>query len=401
MRIAFRLFQIIIFAISANSFVFGQDTTLIVTGDGKVGIGTNIPQQKLHVVGIGRFDVRSDSHIDISTPGGWPGLITLTPGNHRRDIIFDDPDPGSGYKGGMRLLVGNTSGAPGAGNGITINEDGQVGIGTTFPSAKLHINGDFQIGPDNKQLRIFTEGAGEDIQSTNTLHLNFANNQAVSIGEEGTSNLYVSGNVGIGTTLPESKLDIDFGSTGSIVAGTPVGNGPGWIFYAPNGNRREIATDNSGLLLGAGVGTSAPQVAIRVCEDGNVSVGFDGCGSNILTVKQNSSTDPIADAWTTYSSRRWKTNIQTITGALEKVKQLRGVSYDWKANGKHDIGLIAEEVGEVIPEVVAYEENGKDAKSIDYARLVSVLIEAIKEQQKQIDELRQTALVVNQIKEIK
>ena len=89
MRIAFRLFQIIIFAISANSFVFGQDTTLIVTGDGKVGIGTNIPQQKLHVVGIGRFDVRSDSHIDISTPGGWPGLITLTPGNHRRDIIFE------------------------------------------------------------------------------------------------------------------------------------------------------------------------------------------------------------------------------------------------------------------------------------------------------------------------
>jgi len=58
---------------------------------------------------------------------------------------------------------------------------------------------------------------------------------------------------------------------------------------------------------------------------------------------------------------------------------LRGVTYDWKESGKHDIGLIAEEVGEVIPEIVAYEKNGVDAKSVDYSRLVAVLIEAVKE----------------------
>jgi hypothetical protein len=67
---------------------------------------------------------------------------------------------------------------------------------------------------------------------------------------------------------------------------------------------------------------------------------------------------------------------------------LRGVYFEWKANSKHDIGIIAEEVGEVIPEVVAYEDNVKDAKSLDYARMVSVLVEAIKEQQKQIEELK-------------
>ncbi|MDH4035226.1 MAG: tail fiber domain-containing protein, partial [candidate division Zixibacteria bacterium] len=65
--------------------------------------------------------------------------------------------------------------------------------------------------------------------------------------------------------------------------------------------------------------------------------------------------------------------------ALVTVGKLRGVEYDWKADGKHDIGLIAEEVGEVIPEVVAYEENGSDARSVDYARLVALLIEAVKE----------------------
>ena len=124
-----------------------------------------------------------------------------------------------------------------------------------------------------------------------------------------------------------------------------------------------------------------------VTPAGRVGIGTT-TPSNILTVVQGSTTDPIADAWTQYSSRRWKTNIQTIESALDKVQQLRGVTYEWKANGKHDIGLIAEEVGEIIPEVVEYEENGVDAKSVDYARLVAVLIEAVKEQQKMIEKLQ-------------
>jgi len=125
--------------------------------------------------------------------------------------------------------------------------------------------------------------------------------------------------------------------------------------------------------------------AMHIKKNGNVGIGTDN-PANLLTVQQNSATDPIADAWTVYSSRRWKTNTQPIPEALDKVQRLRGVSFDWKANGKHDIGLIAEEVGEVIPEVVAYEENGTDAKSVDYARLVTVLIEAIKEQQQEIEQ---------------
>ncbi len=88
------------------------------------------------------------------------------------------------------------------------------------------------------------------------------------------------------------------------------------------------------------------------------------------------------------SSRRWKTNIQTIESALQKVRLLRGVSYQWKKDGRADIGLIAEEVGEVVPEVVKFENNGQDAKSVDYGHLVGLLVEAIKEQQKQIDDLK-------------
>jgi hypothetical protein len=88
------------------------------------------------------------------------------------------------------------------------------------------------------------------------------------------------------------------------------------------------------------------------------------------------------------SSRRWKKNIFPLTGALERVQQLQGVTYDWKNTGRHDIGLIAEDVHRVVPEVVLMEENGVDAKGVDYARLTALLIEAVKEQQQQILQLQ-------------
>ncbi|MGO9273844.1 MAG: tail fiber domain-containing protein [Terriglobia bacterium] len=87
-----------------------------------------------------------------------------------------------------------------------------------------------------------------------------------------------------------------------------------------------------------------------------------------------------------YRSRRWKSDIQPLQGALGKVERLRGVSYTYTANGKHDIGMIAEEVGRVVPEVVSYEDNGKDARGIDYARLTALLVEAVKQQQSEIQQ---------------
>ena len=103
-----------------------------------------------------------------------------------------------------------------------------------------------------------------------------------------------------------------------------------------------------------------------------------------------------ANAWVTYSSRRWKKNISPIENALEKVNKLRGVYFDWKDSGVHDIGMIAEEVGEVVPEVVGYEKNGRDANSLNYSGLVPLLVEAVKQHQKAIEGLRQQ---VHQLKQ--
>lgn len=96
----------------------------------------------------------------------------------------------------------------------------------------------------------------------------------------------------------------------------------------------------------------------------------------------------LADAWSVRSSRRFKEHITPLSNALEKVLRLRGVAFDYKATQQHSLGMIAEEVGEVVPEAVAYEANGTDAVSVDYGRLTALLVEAVKEQQAQIRALQ-------------
>ena len=80
------------------------------------------------------------------------------------------------------------------------------------------------------------------------------------------------------------------------------------------------------------------------------------------------------------SSRRWKKNVVVIGDPLKKINQLRGVYFDWdeQHGGAHDIGMIAEEVGAVLPEVVQYEANGVDASGMDYSKMTPLLVEAVK-----------------------
>ncbi len=95
---------------------------------GKLGTETH----GLDVMGLARF-VLPTGQISISTPGGWPGIISFSQNGHRRDVIvFDD---------GMSFEVSTSSAPPAAGNGITVLENGNVGVGTTTPGAKLDVLG--------------------------------------------------------------------------------------------------------------------------------------------------------------------------------------------------------------------------------------------------------------------
>ena len=86
---------------------------------------------------------------------------------------------------------------------------------------------------------------------------------------------------------------------------------------------------------------------------------------------------------TAYSDERLKTNIETIPNALEKVNALRGVTFD--KDGERGLGVIAQEVEKVLPEVVL---EGEEYKSVAYGNIVGVLIEAVKELTKEVEDLK-------------
>jgi hypothetical protein len=84
------------------------------------------------------------------------------------------------------------------------------------------------------------------------------------------------------------------------------------------------------------------------------------------------------------SDRNLKDNIQVIENPIDKILQLNGVTFTWNETGKSSLGVIAQEVEEVIPELV----SDTNPKSVNYNGLIGLLIECVKEQQKQIDELK-------------
>ena len=101
---------------------------------------------------------------------------------------------------------------------------------------------------------------------------------------------------------------------------------------------------------------------------------------------------------TALSDRKFKENVIQIGGGLNKILQLRGVEFDWKGDYKHkghDIGFIAQEVetvdglNSIVKEVDGWEEGDK-VKTVSYDKVIPLLVEAIKEQQTQIEELKKT-----------
>jgi len=166
----------------------------------------------------------------------------------------------------------------------------------------------------------------------------------------GYSDAFFDGNVGIGTTTTEAKLHIK--ATNTTTAPFRVDN-------ATNSSRFYIQPGTGNV----GIGTTTPNHTLEVV--GEISAG------RILSP----------------SDIRLKENVSEIKDALEKILKLQGVNFYWKGSGEKSIGLIAQEVEKIFPEVINTDNSGM--KSIDYGRLTAVLIEGIKEQQKEIDSLKQ------------
>ena len=180
---------------------------------------------------------------------------------------------------------------------------------------------------------------------------NFATTTATAIGSrlplgggQMTGNITMAGSQtvdGRDLSADGSKLDgIDAGAT-NVSNNNQIGNGAGYTTYSSN-----QATDTTSNVNFA-----------SVTATGNI---------------------------TAYSDATLKTEIHTINDALGIVGKLRGVNYKWLSNGQEDIGVIAQEVQQVVPEVIKETEDG--IKTVDYGRLVSVLINAVNELNEKLDE---------------
>jgi hypothetical protein len=184
-----------------------------------------------------------------------------------------------------------------------------------------------------------------------------------------------AGGVGIGgASSPVGRMDIYDGGSFDPVAVALNHLSFGHV-HAPNG------WDATGMCSGDSSG------GISVCNAANGSTWYwgaeDGTGKMNTTMYLNPTGDLAVTARVfaagvqLSSDERLKTGVKTIDHALGVLERLRGVTFKWKSTGAESIGVIAQEVQKVLPQIVATDSAG--FLSVDYTKLVGVLIESVKE----------------------
>jgi len=264
-------------------------------------------------------------------------------------------------------------------------KSGNVGIGTMLPSYKLQVdNGDISLTNQRglRSNRAAGDANGELIGTSGTDMVRVGESTiwgAVTFGPGGLERMRVTsnGNVGIGTTIPEQSLHI-YDNSDSSTTGIRLENG------ATGGRMYTLySTDNTNT------GSGQFQIRDNTSDDirfvinpfGNVGIGTaDPAGYKLYVAGAAYSTG----GWSG-SDARWKKDITPLENSLNNVLKLQGVHYYWKTDEYPDkgftkekqIGLIAQDVEKVIPELVNTSEDGY--KSVSYEKLTAVLVEAVKE----------------------
>ena len=160
-------------------------------------------------------------------------------------------------------------------------------------------------------------------------------------------------------------------TTGSVLVSTTDGRVQGTELNINSANHLSVP------------GSFAITNKMTIDTEGRIGVGVLTDLTYGITLQNTSGDISVgkARAWQTYSSARYRENVCDIEDPIEKLSKLKGVYFDWRdmAGEGRDIGFIAEEVGEVLPEVVSYEEDGNDAISMSYDKIVPLLVEAFNE----------------------
>jgi len=353
----------------SQGFGHGINDRLTIDTSGNVGIGTSSPSTAKLVIETG-----AGSGIDLYRSATNASFEAF----RFRDSSNANTEASIGW-GSDQLRLNSTNNTVFTTAGterMRIDSSGNVGINTTTGTGTLNVkastgNGLISITSGtitSDSIRINSGGS-----TTNWLeyrgYLGHAWFTDAGLGDTERMRIDSIGRVGIGTSSPAALQEI-FVTSGSIKALRLNTN-------FPNGNSVDLNPYVTGLNNGGFEVRLNDATKLAIWTNGDLHV--DG--------------DVIAYS-TTISDERLKDDVQTIDNALDKVSNLRGVSYTWNngnRKGQKDLGLIAQEVEQVLPELVREKEmpmiDGGTYKTVDYEKIVGVLIEAVKELTEKVNKL--------------
>ena len=219
----------------------------------------------------------------------------------------------------------------------------------------------------------------------------------ITIGNGDTKVVYLDG-AGSGAAVVDALVDLDL-SGGSVNVSTVKTNSGDMTFDSAG----DIILDADGANIsfkdgGTEIATinnasSDLEIETKVSDtDFKIKGNDGGSGITALTIDMSAAgAATFNNDVTAFSDERLKEDIQPITGGLEKVMQLQGVTYKRNdvEDAKTQIGVIAQQVEPILPEVVLTAEDEMGTKSVDYAKMTAVLIEAVKELKQEVTHLKQ------------
>ena len=339
-------------------FDTGGTERVIIDSTGKVGIGTTAPAAVLDVVSSGATSTAfrvlksgtSTQNLHAATEISGHGRYSIYDDSENEDIRFDS-------------------------NGDSYINGGDVGIGTSSPAQLLEVNGN---GKKSRFTRTGSNGVVMEFVSGSTASglINVASSGTLGLGggsRENDLTIDSSGNIDIGSGTITRTGDLTVDASGDIILDA---DGENIIFKDGGTERGQIDLGSANFTLRAS--TSDKDMIFRVNDGGSeiVALTIDASEAGAATFNNNV---------TAFSDERLKDNIETLEDGLDKVEQLRGVTYT--RDEKENIGVIAQEVEKILPEIVLTADDEMGTKSVDYSRLTAVLIEAVKDLSARVKEL--------------
>lgn len=274
-----------------------------------------------------------------------------------------------------------------------LKADGSIDSNTYLTSANV----------GNGRLTLST-GTGITLSNTPRFDANQSSNKTITIGTNGTSantsNTLVlrggSGQISVGAiTAASASLSGNITASGFLVSGSSgflkADGTVDTTEYLSNGNIKNpqitFTTAGSGFSIGATQSFTLNQAGAATIAL-SISSSSGNTGNTLVFRNSNgdfSARDINAQNFNTTSDATLKTDIFKVDNALDILESISGVSFKWKQNGEKSMGIIAQEVEEVLPELI---NNSNNYKSVNYNGLIAVLIESIKELKKEIKELK-------------